>query len=77
MAVKTITIDMEAYTLLRRRKNAGESFSDVIKATFRPQPTVREFLNTVRRVRLHPETLDAIEDQIRRRRDEPARIPEL
>jgi len=77
MAVKTITIDMTAYTLLSRRKRPGESFSDVIKATFRPEPTVREFRETLKRVRLDRETIDAIERQIRRRRDDPARIVKL
>ena len=77
MAVKTITIDMAAYTLLSRRKRPGESFSDVIKATFRPEPTVREFRETLKRVRLDRETIDAIERQIRRRRDDPARIVKL
>jgi predicted CopG family antitoxin len=77
MAVKTITIDLEAYEQLARRKTAGESFSQVIKKHFRRQPTVADFKAIVRKVRLSDETLDAIEDQIRGRRRSPVRIPKL
>ena len=73
MAVKTITIDMEAYTLLARHKGAGESFSHVIKAHFGPQPTAGRLLARVRSLRLGADTLDAIEKQVEARRREPAR----
>lgn len=75
--VKTITIDMQAYTLLSRRKGVGESFSDVIKASFRPQPTVREFRKTVSALRLGRDAVQAVERQIRRRREDPARAVKL
>ena len=51
MAVKTITIDMEAYDLLSRHKREGQSFSQVIKAHFGVQPTAGRFLERARAVR--------------------------
>jgi predicted CopG family antitoxin len=73
MAVKTITIDMEAYALLSRHKRDGQSFSQVIKKHFGPQPTAGRFLERVRSTRVSESTLDAIEAQVRARRAEPAR----
>lgn len=76
MAVKTITIDMEAYEALARRKGPGESFSDVIKKQFKGG-TAADLLRAAQRVALREETLDAVERQIRARRKDRPRIPKL
>jgi predicted CopG family antitoxin len=73
MAVKTITIDIEAYALLARHKREGQSFSQVIKAHFGPQPTVARFVDQLRSIRLSESALDAMDRQVRARRLEPAR----
>lgn len=77
MAVKTITIDMEAYGLLSRQKAEGQSFSQVIKAHFGPQPTAGRFLARIRSARLSPGTLDAMERQVQARKLSPARAVKL
>lgn len=77
MAVKTITIDMEAYELLSRRKSVGQSFSDVIKAHFTPEPTVARFRQLIRSVQLSEDTLDRVEDVVRARKLSPARTAKL
>ena len=76
MAVKTITIDMDAYTLLSRHKDEGQSFSQVIKAHFGPQPTAGRFLAHVRAIRIGAPALDAMERQVKARTREPARAVE-
>ena len=73
MAVKTITIDMDAYALLSRNKREGQSFSQVIKAHFGPQPTAGRFLAHLRSIRVSVPALDAMERQVRARRRETAR----
>ncbi|HEX5110744.1 MAG TPA: antitoxin VapB family protein [Vicinamibacterales bacterium] len=73
MAVKTITIDVEAYGLLAAHKTAGQSFSQVIKAHFGRQPTAGRFRDLVRTVRVGSDALDAMERQVRDRRRHPAR----
>ena len=77
MAVKTITIDMEAYGLLSSHKAAGQSFSQVIKAHFGPQPTAGRFLARIRASRLSPAAIDAIERQVQARKLSPARAVKL
>ena len=73
MAVKTITIDLDAYTLLSRHKAEGQSFSQVIKAHFGPQPTAGRFLSHVRTIRVSAPALNAMARQVRARKLDPAR----
>lgn len=77
MAVKTITIDMAAYEALARRKRAGESFSDVIKAHFAAGGVGRDLLAAVRRVGVADGTLDAVDKVVATRRRSRARVPTL
>ncbi len=75
MAVKTITIDLEAYEILARHKRAGQSFSQVIKQRLGGRMTGRDLAQAVARARISERTLDAIDTQIRSRRSSPARAP--
>lgn len=69
MAVKTITIDLEAYEALAKRKRANESFSQVIKRTFSEERyTAKHLLENLGEVSLSEETLARIEEV--RQRDE-------
>jgi predicted CopG family antitoxin len=77
MAVKTITIDVEAYDTLARHKQPGQSFSQVIKAHFGPRKTVGAFREALRDTRLSARTTNAIDDRVSARRRSPARIPQL
>ena len=73
MAVKTITIDMEAYTLLAHHKQGGQSFSQVIKQHFGPQPTAGRFASLVRSIHMSGAAIDAVDRQIKNRRKDLAR----
>ena len=77
MATKTISIDLEAYEALRRRKRRGESFSDVIKKHFTRGATGRELRSALARVTLDESTLDAADELVERRSAEPATAPDL
>jgi len=77
MAVKTITIDLEAYDLLARHKTGGESFSQVIKRHFGPQPTAGRFRAVMRSVRLSEDALRHADAQVRTRGRNPARAVKL
>ena len=77
MAVKTMTIDLEAYEALARRKRKGESFSRVIKEHFGRRRTGRDLADLLRTLRLSDETLAATEKLTRNRGRDRARAPRL
>ena len=76
MAVKTITIDLEAYGLLARRKSKGQSFSQVIKEHF-GRSTGGDLLAVLGRLGVGEKTLDATDEVIARRGADPARSADL
>lgn len=77
MATKTITIDLEAYEALRRRKEKGESFSDVIKRHFARGVTGRELGLILQGLELGEDTLETLDELIQERRQHPARTADL
>jgi len=77
MAVKTITIDLEAYEALARHKRKGESFSRVIKHHFGGRHTGRDLRALLSELRLSEETLTATTSLVRARRKSPAKAPKL
>jgi len=77
MAVKTITIDMNAYELLARHKRPGQSFSKVIKEHFGGHKTAAALLRALPSLTVKEKTLDHIEAQVKERHRHPARIPRL
>jgi predicted CopG family antitoxin len=77
MAVKTITIDLEAYEALARHKAPGQSFSQVVKEYFGRRRTGRDLAALLDRVSLSKPTLDAIDAVIEERRRDVARPVDL
>jgi len=77
MAVKTITIDLEAYELLRRRKRGGASFSRVIKEHFGAPRKGRDLLAAIEDLAIDGDTLEALDELIARRSDDLAAAPTL
>jgi predicted CopG family antitoxin len=77
MAVKTITIDLEAYETLARHKRPGQSFSQVIKAHFAPRRSAGAFRAALRELSLQARTIDAIDAVVKSRRKSHARVPAL
>lgn len=77
MAVKTITIDVEAYEALSRHKGQGQSFSQVIKSHFGGRRTGRNLKRIIEQLRMPEATIDRIEAIVKARRNSPVRAPRL
>lgn len=77
MAVKTITIDLEAYELLARHKRLVQPFSTVIKHHFGPRKTAATLLRAFPELVLEEKTLSLINAQVKERRRRPARSARL
>ena len=77
MAVKTITIDLEAYEALARRKREGESFSQVIKSHFGRRRTGRGLKQLLAQIRLVGTTVDRIDAVVKSRRKSTVKAPRL
>ena len=67
MAVKTITIDMDAYRLLDAEKRSGESFSKVIKRKLGDEQTAADLLRNLDSMVLEESTLDRLDEIVRDR----------
>jgi predicted CopG family antitoxin len=71
MAVKTITIDMEAYDLLAKARTGTESFSKVIKHVLGPAGRdARSLLDSLDAVKVPEQVLDALERVLTSRTDD-------
>lgn len=74
MAVKTITIDLEAYDTLARRKRPGQSFSQLIKEHFGAATTAIDLADALATTRLAPETIETVEGLVAARRNDRVRL---
>ena len=77
MAVKTITIDMEAYDMLSSSKRNNESFSRVIKRKFRCAGTAKVLFERLDEVCLSESSLKALDKIHKERQKSPAESKKL
>ena len=77
MAVKTITIDMDAYGILASSKKGDESFSRVIKRRFLKATTGRNLLDHLDNVCLSPSGVKGVETVVKARCHSLAESPKL
>jgi predicted CopG family antitoxin len=79
MAFKTVSLDLEAYEILRRAKRPGQSFSDVVKEHVGPKPfTAGDLLRRVQDLARSDalpsdEFLDIMDGVIADRKNQPPR----
>jgi len=67
MATKTISVDLEAYSRLKKARREGESFSDVIKRVVKPPLDYRAWIKKLQAVPIDPKALDGVGEPISRR----------
>ena len=77
MAIKTISLDLEAYEALARHKRKGESFSRVVKEHFGRRKAAKDLVRVVGELKVSPETIEATATIVRARRRHPATAPKL
>lgn len=77
MAVKTITIDMEAYSLLERQKQEGESFSKVIKRRLAIDKTAANLLHHIDALVFTSETLNTLDGLVKDRTKSTTQPPQF
>ena len=77
MSTKTIELDAEAYEVLARQKQPGQTFSEVIKLHFGRSASADELEQLAAELKVSEDTLDAIEAQIRARKESPATAADL
>jgi len=77
MAFKTITIDLEAYSLLASRKRPEQSFSAVIKEHLGGKTTAKDLLKVLSSLKVQEDTLVCLDEQVAQRRKEPTKAPRL
>lgn len=76
MAVKTITIDMEAYNLLSAvKKEERDSFSKVIKRHLKTTGTAADLLAMKDDLHFSETTLNAMDRMVESRKESPAESP--
>ena len=75
MVVKTITIDLEAYSLLASRKQPGHSFSDVIKVLLGRKTTAKDLWQALSALKVQGDMLNSLDEQVVQRRKNPAKAP--
>ena len=76
MAVKAITIDVEAYDRLASLKKEGQSFSQVIKELVPEKPSrAGDLLAALDLTQVSEATLDAVARVVAERRRSPVRVP--